>query len=86
MEVNNLKYRKSKVITISLPEALEWKLSQVSKASGVPKSTLISRALLLLISDFLAVNFPGGDAGQGHRLSDLEKEYAEREVSDGKTS
>jgi len=65
----------SKVITISLPEALEWKLTQLSKKSGVPKSALISRALLLLISDINVYHTKYADFGQDYSLEDIEKEY-----------
>ena len=41
----------SKVITISLPEALEWKLTQIGERTGIPKSVLVCKALLLLFED-----------------------------------
>ncbi len=76
----------SKVFTISLPVALKWKLDQLNKRTGIPRSALIQRALLLLIGDFLAINFPGGQVGHDFYLEDIEKEYAEREVEDDSTS
>jgi len=65
----------SRIITISLPEALEWKLTQLSKKSGVPKSTLIARALLLLISDINVYHTEYADFGQDYSLEDIEREY-----------
>ena len=72
--------RKSKVITISLPEAMAWKLSQLSKKSGIPKSVLISRALLLLASDFKKLVFDGGEIGVVDTFEDIEQEYSKREA------
>lgn len=69
----------SKVITISLPEALEWKLDQLSKRTGIPKSVLIQKALLLLVSDLATVSFHGGEFGADYSLHDIEQEYDERE-------
>jgi len=76
----------SKKITISLPEALNWKLSQLNKRSGIPKSTLISQAILLLVGEFESFTFPGGQVGKDYYMVDIEQEYAKREVADGKTS
>jgi hypothetical protein len=66
----------AKVITISLPEALEWKLSELNRQTGIPKSALISRALLLLVSDFNVIVVSGGaELGKHYTLEDIEKEY-----------
>ena len=48
----------SKVITISLPEALEWKLTQIGGRTGIPKSVLVSKALLLLFEDEEKITHP----------------------------
>ena len=70
----------SKVITISLPESLEWKLTQLNEQTGVPKSALISRALLLLISDLDSRIVAGGlaELGKNYSIDDIEQEYNNR--------
>ena len=67
--------RKSKAVTISLPIALEWKLSQLSQWSGIPKSVLLTKALLILVSDFQRLCFQT----ESLSLPDIEQEYAQRE-------
>ena len=40
----------SKIIGVSLPESLAWKLNKLSAETGIPKSRLIVKGLLCLIS------------------------------------
>ena len=69
----------SKVITISLPEALEWKLEQLNKRTGIPKSALVSKALLLLITRFEILPSPEINL-EDLALEKIEQEYAHKEV------
>lgn len=76
MEKKNLKQgRKGRVLTISLPESLAWKLSKLSKETGIPKSGLVVKGLLYLISELATFKFPGGEIGHDVTLDMIEKEY-----------
>jgi len=75
----------SKVISISLPEALEWKLSQLNHRTGIPRSVLVARGLLLLIGEIGGFQFSGGSSGEDWSLEDVEEEYSAREGSHGAT-
>ena len=68
----------SKVLSISLTEAQEWKLNELARRTGISRSGLIQKALLLLISELGAYQFRGGLIGSDVTEEDLEKEFAEK--------
>ena len=68
----------TKTISVSLSEALEWKLSELEKRTGISRSGLIQRGLLLLISELDAYEFPGGIVGKDTTEEDIKREYAGR--------
>jgi hypothetical protein len=70
----------SKTITVSLPESLIWKLGRLNKATGISKSGIVGKALLLVIAEFASFTFPGGQMGSDVSLEDIEQEYSKREV------
>ena len=73
----------SKVISVSLPEALVWKLDQLNskKYEGLTtRSTLLAKAVLMLVSELNTRRFPGGEFERDFTLEEIEKEYAMREV------
>jgi len=68
----------SKTISISLSEAQVWKLEQLEKKSGISKSGLMQRALMLLISEYSSFTFPGGAMGHDVTEDSIETEYKEQ--------
>lgn len=71
----------NKLITVSLPEPIIWKLGELNKHYGVPKSKLVSQAILLLVSEYASrMASYGVQMGEDYTLEDIAKEYAEREV------
>ena len=69
----------SKLLTVSLPEAMIWKVGQINQRTGIAKSKLVSQALLILFADYASFKFPSGEIGQDFELEDIEEEYASRE-------
>ena len=76
----------SKVISVSLSEAMDWKLDEVHNRTGFPKSMLVSKALLLLFGELESFTFPGGAMGCDFTPDDIEEQYNNRGVEHGKTS
>uniref|UniRef100_A0A6M3K9Y6 Putative ribbon-helix-helix protein repressor n=1 Tax=viral metagenome TaxID=1070528 RepID=A0A6M3K9Y6_9ZZZZ len=78
----------TKVITVSLPEAVEWKLAELGKQTSIPRSVLVRKALLLLFSDFTEMVTAHGEASFGHdyTLEEVEEEYYSRGMTNDKTT
>ena len=68
----------STVISISLSEAQAWKLEQLEKKTGISKSGLMQRALMLLLSEYSSVPFHGGSFPGNVTPETIEAEYKER--------
>ena len=65
----------SKTITVSLSEAIEWKLTQLEKHTSISRSKLIRKALLLLFAEMESYAFPGGQFGEDETEQDIEEAY-----------
>jgi len=77
----------SKLITVSLPEALIWKLGRLNQQTGVSKSRLVAQALLLVIAEYASFVVPGGiQIGSDVTLDEIEAEYEKEEIKDGKAA
>jgi hypothetical protein len=77
----------ARVISVSLPEAMIWKLDQLNKRYGVPKSRMVVEGLLLLFASYNSgVGCPGmAPLEANFTAEDLVKEYQNREQENGKT-
>lgn len=62
----------TKVITISLPEGLAWKINGLVRKTGISRSGLMQRAVCLLISELEAYELP---QGLKRTVEDIEQEF-----------
>jgi len=65
----------AKSVSVSLPEAMNWKLGQLEHKYGISKSALIQKGILLLLAEFNAIPFEFGLMGEDVSLEDIEVEY-----------
>ena len=65
----------SKAVSISMPESFEWKLAQLENKTGMPRSRLVQKALLLLFEEMESYTFPGGQLGCDKTEEDIDEEY-----------
>ena len=65
----------AKSISVSLPESLAWKLEQLEQRSGISKSSLVQKALLLLIAEFAAFKFEFGEIVEDISQEEIDSEY-----------
>lgn len=65
----------AKSISISLPEAFAWKLDQLEERFGISRSTLMQRALLLLVGDISKRMLEFGQIKGDCSEEDIEAEY-----------
>lgn len=70
----------AKSISVSLPEALDWKLEQLEQKYGIPKSALIQKAILLLVAEMSGDAFKFGEIGQDVPIEDIEAEFQAAKV------
>lgn len=66
----------AKSVSVSLPEALVWKLDQLEQRYGIPRSALILKGVLLLIAETQVIPFEFGQLGADVSQGDVEKEFA----------
>lgn len=64
----------AKSISISMPESMAWKLEQLENSHGIPRSSLIQKALLLLIAEMQGFHI-FGQIGGAIGIDDIEAEY-----------
>ena len=76
----------AKSISISLPEALAWKLEQLEQQLGVSRSAFVQKGLLLLIAELDAIPLQFGLIGQDVLPEDIEAEYQHAKNSQFKPS
>ena len=71
----------AKVFTVSLQEPLAWKLEQLEQKTGISRSALVQKALLLLIAELNEGAFQFGQIGSTITIEALLAEYAQAEKS-----
>ena len=70
--------RKGKVISVSMSESLNWYLGQLSAMTGVPRSGLLVRGLLMVAAEYNKCGGLPGYETAAYELAAIEKEYKRR--------